>query len=214
LPVLGTALLVALLAPRQVSAQASGPPPAWWPDWKNPLIWRLGFILGCVNTLYFGTNFFLPDYLHHTGRPEMVGRALTALNLYQLPSSILLLLFAEKLTHWNVSYVASGVLLFLSLLGVVFAPGGWVIFFTGIFGFVNAAIFILILALPPLLTEPQDVHRVSAGMFTISYSCAVAIPIVSGFLWDITRVPIMVFLPIGLCSLIIIALSLKLRLVK
>jgi len=214
LPVLAAALLVTFLAPRQAGARTSGAPAAWWPDWKNPLIWRLGFILGCVNTLYFGTNFFLPDYLHHTGRPEMVDRALTALNLYQLPSSILLLLFAGKLTRWNVSYIASGMLLFASLLGIVFAPGGWIIFFTGIFGFVNAAAFILILALPPLLTEPQDVHRVSAGMFTISYSCAVAIPIVSGFLWDVTRVPLLVFLPIGLCALVIIALSLKLRLAR
>ncbi len=214
LPVLATALFVMFFSPRRANAQTPGGSAAWWPDWKNPLIWRLGFILGCVNTLYFGTNFFLPDYLHHTGRPEMVDRALTALNLYQLPSSILLLLFAGKLTRWNVSYIASGMLLFASLLGIVFAPGEWVIFFTGIFGFVNAAAFILILALPPLLTEPQDVHRVSAGMFTISYSCAVAIPIVSGFLWDVTRVPLLVFLPIGLCSIVIIALSLNLRLAK
>jgi MFS transporter, CP family, cyanate transporter len=216
LPVFAIALLVMLFAPRQTDAVpgSSALPAAWWPDWKNPLIWRLGFILGCVNTLYFGTNFFLPDYLHHTGRPEMVDRSLTALNLYQLPASIVLLAFAGKLTHWKGSYIASGLLLFLSLIGVVFAPGGWVVFFTGIFGFFNAALFILILALPPLLTEPQDVHRVSAGMFTISYSCAVAIPIVSGLLWDITRVPLSVFLPIGLCSLIIIALSLKLSLAR
>ena len=71
---------------------------------------------------------------------------------------------------------------------------------------------ILILALPPLLSEPHDVHRISAGMFTISYSCAVVIPIFGGAVWDMTRVPMTVFLPIGLCALAIVVLASKLHL--
>jgi CP family cyanate transporter-like MFS transporter len=51
-------------------------------------------------------------------------------------------------------------------------------------------------------------------MFTISYSCAVVIPILSGFLWDLTRVPMLVFLPIGLCPLALIVLASGLRLGK
>ena len=44
----------------------------------------------------------------------------------------------------------------------------------------DAAILILVLALPPLLSPPDDVHRVTAAMFTISYSCAVIVPVISG----------------------------------
>ena len=47
-------------------------------------------------------------------------------------------------------------------------------------GFSAAAILILMLALPPLLAPPDDVHRVSAAMFTISYTCAVITPVFSG----------------------------------
>jgi CP family cyanate transporter-like MFS transporter len=78
---------------------------------------------------------------------------------------------------------------------------------SGLFGFTVSSLLILILALPPLLSAPRDVHRVSAGMFTISYSCAVVIPILSGFLWDLTKVPMLVFLPIGLCPLALIVLA-------
>ena len=47
-------------------------------------------------------------------------------------------------------------------------------------GFAAAAILIFMLALPPLLSPPDDIHRMTAGMFTISYSFAVIVPIVSG----------------------------------
>ena len=65
----------------------------------------------------------------------------------------------------------------------------------------------LILALPPLISPPEDVHRVAAGMFTISYSCAVIVPIISGVLWDLTGWPLAPFIPIGICALVIIGLA-------
>jgi CP family cyanate transporter-like MFS transporter len=214
LPVFITALLVAALAPRPAGSAPAGvaAPGTSWPNWKNPLIWRLGFIFGCVTSLYFGTNFFLPDYLQQTHRLNLVHQALTALNLCQLPSSFLLLALAGRLTRRRESYIGCGVLLMISLLGLVFAPGKWVIVSSGLLGFALAAMLILILALPPLLSELHDVHRVSAGLFTISYSMAVAIPILSGLLGDVTRVPASVFFPLGLSSLAVILLSLKLNL--
>ena len=216
LPVLITSAVVAAWAPRLARPPSAGSPVplAWWPDWKNPLIWRLGFILGCVSSLYFGTNFFLPDYLHHTQRPGLIDRCLTALNVCQLPASLLLLALAGRFTRRKGSFIIYAMLLWVSLMGIVFAPGQWVVVSSGLFGFAVSSLLILILALPPLLSAPRDVHRVSAGMFTISYSCAVVIPILSGFLWDLTRVPMLVFLPIGLCPLALIVLASGLRLGK
>jgi MFS transporter, CP family, cyanate transporter len=40
-----------------------------------------------------------------------------------------------------------------------------------------------ILALPPFLSLPADVPRTAAGMFTISYTCAIIIPTICGALW-------------------------------
>ena len=65
---------------------------------------------------------------------------------------------------------------------------------------------------PRLQSEPDDVHRLSAGMFTISYSCAVIVPIVSGLVWDSTGVPATGFVPIAVAALLIIVFAPTLRL--
>jgi CP family cyanate transporter-like MFS transporter len=51
------------------------------------------------------------------------------------------------------------------------------------------------------------VHRLSAAMFTISYPCAVVLPILGGFAWDVTGIPAFAFAPLALAALAIIALS-------
>src|SRR5438309_1934538 len=45
------ALAVAALAPRPADATGSGTATArWWPDWRDPLIWRLGLMLGTITS--------------------------------------------------------------------------------------------------------------------------------------------------------------------
>jgi MFS transporter, CP family, cyanate transporter len=78
---------------------------------------------------------------------------------------------------------------------------------TAILGFAAAAILVLMLALPPLLSKPDDVHRTAAAMFTVSYTCAVLTPIISGLAWDLTGIPAMAFLPIGLIGLLLIGFA-------
>jgi hypothetical protein len=38
-------------------------------------------------------------------------------------------------------------------------------------------------------------------MFTISYSCAVIVPTLSGGLWDLTGLPWVVFAVLGVCAI-------------
>ena len=73
------------------------------------------------------------------------------------------------------------------------------------------AVLILMLSLPPLLAPADDVHRLTAGMFTISYSCAVIVPILSGVLWDVTGLPIVAFLPPAACAVLLMALAPSVR---
>jgi CP family cyanate transporter-like MFS transporter len=68
-------------------------------------------------------------------------------------------------------------------------------------------VLVLVLALPPLISAPEDVHRMSAGMFTISYSCAVIVPIISGALWDATGRPTVALVPMVLCMLAVVGLA-------
>lgn len=209
LPVLATAVLVAAVAPRSPSAAPDSKPMPrrWWPNWKEPLIWRLGIILGSVNSIYFATNNFLPDYLTALHRTDLISEALTALNLAQVPASFLMLIFAGRLARRPAAYVATGSLSLLSVLGMLLMNGPWIVFWAGMLGFANAVTLVLALALPSLLSEPDDVHRTSAAMFTISYSCAVATPILGGYLWDATSLPVAAFAPIALCALLIAALT-------
>jgi CP family cyanate transporter-like MFS transporter len=66
---------------------------------------------------------------------------------------------------------------------------------------------VLVLALPPLIAPAEDVHHVTAGMFTVSYSLAVIVPIIGGALWDLTGWTLAPFIPIGVCALILIGLA-------
>src|SRR5262249_57478277 len=93
-----TALLVFGCAPRPQGANgntAAGR--RWWPDWRRPLIWRLGAILGSINAMYFVTNAFLPDFLTADGRPDLISSALTAATLSHLPALLLMLAVGGRL---------------------------------------------------------------------------------------------------------------------
>ena len=206
-PVALITVLILALAP----APANGKTPAlrrrWWPDWHDPLIWRLGIMLGTVNATYFATNAFLPDYLRGNGDGAWISAALTGLNMGQVPASLLLLAFAHRLERKAWPYVGCGLLCLLATGGIVFGSGAWIVAAATVQGFANAAILILILALPPLLAAPDDVHRVTAAMFTISYSCAVIVPVISGLTWDMSGIAIAVFAPIALCGIILVVLA-------
>ena len=206
IPVAIIAAAVTVLAPAP-AIKESALARRWWPDWRNMLIWRLGIMLGTVNAIYFATNAFIPDYLRSTGQAEWIGAALSGLNIGQLPASLLLLVFAGRLERKVWPYVVCGLLCVIATLGIVFCSGVWVVAAATLQGFAAAPILILVLALPPLLSHPDDVHRVTAAMFTISYSCAVIVPVISGLTWDLTGVAGSSFLPIALCGILLVILA-------
>ena len=124
------------------------------------------------------------------GRPDLVGSALTALNLGQLPAALLMLGVAGKLVTRPWAYAATGVLAVVCLAEILFSTGWWIVFWAGLSGFNGALTLVLALALPSVVSAPDDVHRTSAGMFTISYSCAMVLSVLAGWLWDETHTPI------------------------
>jgi len=216
LPVLATALLFAVAAPRGNDANRAGAGAGrrWWPDWRQPLIWRLGLLLGGVNTMYFASNAFLPDYVTAAGRSDLISDALTALNVGQLPASFAMLGLAGRLVREPRAYVAMGALSLASVIGIMVMPGLWIVLWAGVLGFAGAVTLILALALPSVLSAPHDVHRTSAGMFTISYSLAMALSVVCGWLWDVTHIPIAAFVPVAGCGLMIMLSASTVRLAQ
>jgi CP family cyanate transporter-like MFS transporter len=208
-PVLLTAIFVMTCAPRPASTMTATPSAqsSWWPDWRRPLIWQLGLILGSVNSIYFVSNAFLPDYVTAAGRPDLVGPALTAINVGQLPATFVMLGLAGRLVTRPAAYAVTGALSLLSLIGMVTMPGGFIVLWAGVLGFTNAITLIMALALPSVLSAAADVPRTSAGMFTVSYSLAMVLSVAGGWLWDATRMPVLGFAPVAFCALLIVALS-------
>jgi len=204
-PVALIALVVLMCAPRPANAISNNKAIRWWPDWKSPLIWRLGLMLGTINAMYFGTNAFIPDFLHATNRADLISPALTALNVSQLPASFILLPIADRLLRRAWPYAGAGALCLIGIMGIMLGDSTILLAATALLGFATAAALVLIFALPPLLSAPDDVHRTSAAMFTISYTCAVIIPIISGIVWDVSGAPFAAFVPVALSSVLLIA---------
>jgi CP family cyanate transporter-like MFS transporter len=206
LPCVAFAVAILAFAPR-AAPRVETAPRRWWPDWRSGMVWRLGLMFGGNNATYFAANGFIPDYLHHVGRSDLIGPTLSALNIGQLPASFLLLGFASRLVGRPWPYAVCG-LLSMACVAAMLSGSGWLIVTAAAaLGFSGAVTLTLMLALPPLLSAKEDVPRVTAAMFTISYSCAVVVPVVSGFVWDASGIPAAAFVPIALCNVLLIALA-------
>lgn len=185
IPLIGTAILVAVLSPGSRPRPVISQPVRWLPELNSWLNWRIGLILGSVTSSYFCINGFLPAYLNGNGRPELVSAALTALNLGQLPTSFLLLLIADRLQGRRWPYLLFGLLFMLSVIGIMNSASYWTVFWAGLVGFTCGAALVLGLALAPLLcSNPDDVARTSAAAFAISYGFAMLVSFVAGAAWD------------------------------
>jgi MFS transporter, CP family, cyanate transporter len=207
-PLIVIALMTALLALAATDAQRTQAPTSGWPDWSNPLIWKVSFVFGAVNSVYFCSNAFLPGYLIGAGRADLIAATLTALNLGQLPASFVLLGVAGRLENRAWPFIVCGALMLACIVGMITTASAWTIVFAAGLGFLGAFVLTLGFALPALLGAQSDVARMSAAMFTISYSEALAISVLSGVAWDVAGSARFAFLPIALSALPLLFLPL------
>ena len=197
---IATALYIAS-APRTREAPHVGPPRSRWPNWRSRELWLLGLTLGVNNALFFAANAFVPDYLTHTGRAGMIGITLTCLNGSQLFGSFIMLAMSERLQRGTWPFTLFGPFTLLGLLGIVLCDGVWLVLSAAVAGLGAAVTFIVTFGLPAILSPPGEVPRMAGGMFTISYTIAVIVPILCGACWDITGLPWTAFLPMMLCAI-------------
>jgi MFS transporter, CP family, cyanate transporter len=202
MPLIAIAVLTVVLAPGGAKTQSSRGRglTSGWPDWSNPLIWKISVIFGAINSVYFCSNAFLPGYLTGAGRVDLIGATLTALNLGQLPASFVLLGVAGKLENRSWPFMACGVLMLVCIVGMISTASAWTIVFAAALGFLGAFVLTLGFALPALLGAQSDVARMSAAMFTISYSEALLVSVLSGAAWDLAANARFAFLPIALSA--------------
>ena len=95
----------------------------WWPDWKRPVTWLLGFTFGCNNSIYYASSSVLPEFLSHGGRSHLISGVLLWLNLGQIAALILMLWLADRMVHRAWPFVVFGLLAFAGLLALPFVDG-------------------------------------------------------------------------------------------
>jgi MFS transporter, CP family, cyanate transporter len=214
IPVAATAGLMVLCpdeAAAVASASASPPPPVrWWPDWRRAETWQLGLMLGGTGGLYFAANAFIPDYLHAIGRPDLVTAELGALNLGQIPASLLLLAMWRRLDG-KAAIIGMQIVGLLGIAILLTAGPALAVIGAGVIGFCCAFTLIITLALPPRLAAAADVHRLSASMFAIGYTFSCLVPPVGGAIWDATGRPAAAFFAAAGAAAIVIAAALGFR---
>jgi len=170
----------------------------WWPEFRSLQLWQVGLVMGLGSAAYFGTNTFIPDFVHATGRAGLKDAALTALNASQLLASFLCLAFPDRLVGHRWPFVLAGAMVAAAGAGIALTPGAWVVGWAGVIGFATALALVLTLALPPLLAAPEDVPRFSAGIFLIIYGTAFLGPVAGGTAWDSSHVPAAAFAVLAL----------------
>jgi CP family cyanate transporter-like MFS transporter len=205
LPGLVATLLYVVTAPsaRAMGQAETGSVAKWMPNWRSPQLWLLGVALGSNNALFFAANGFVPDYLTSIGRGDLIGMTLAWLNGSQVIGSFAMLVTAERLQRQSWPFTIFGPVTLAGLIGIVLCDGIWIVVSAAAAGLGAAVSFIVTFGLPAILSPPGEVHRVAGGMFTISYSIAVVVPVICGAFWDVTGLPWTAFMPMAVCAVLL-----------
>ncbi|WP_442915326.1 MFS transporter [Marinobacter sp. OP 3.4] len=181
------ALLVAgaLFIPRRDLSRPTGPP-AWLPDWHNPLTLKLGLLLGLSASMFFGLNAYMGNLLEQQGHFEKLSEALFWYNIAQVFASLMMLKMARQWVGRRNLIIWMAALSILGTAGTIVTEGWWSIAFATFMSFVAGILLILLIALPPLVVRSEDTGRLSAGTFLVGYTVAFSVPMLGGVLADWT----------------------------
>lgn len=180
---------------------------SWIPDWRRPLVWRLGALLGASGSLFFGTNAYLGTVLEGRGETEYLGAGLVLLNGTQLIASLLMFWLASRWTGRPGPLIAlmAGGVGFLTIF--VLVPGLPGLLALAPAGIAAGMTLILMVGLPPLYTSGNATAALAAGMFGIGSIINFTIPLGGGLIADQIGVPGMAIIPILIYSAVVLPLA-------
>ena len=185
-----------------VPARSSTGPLRWWPRWADSVTWRMGLLQGGGSALYFGTNAFLPTYLHAAGHPDLVAPCLAALNTSQLAATVIVAVLARRGMSPQLLLAVCSACALAGLAAIVLAPAQLAVAGSAIVGVCSAVALIVALTMPALLAGPDDVHRLAAGMTSIGYLSAFLFPLAGGVAWQVSGNSALAFVPEAIGALL------------
>lgn len=168
---------------------------------------HLGIMLGANSLIYFGMNSWIASYNQAIHAANLTPVVLAVLNTAQLPASIGVTFFAQRLVGRRWPFVVSGALCALAILGWAITPAVLEILWVALLGGSSALVFTLGIALPPLLAKPGEVARLTGITLSLTYGVAFIGPLIGGRLWDMLHMPILAFLPVAVASVTLMLLG-------
>jgi CP family cyanate transporter-like MFS transporter len=170
---------------------------AGWNTWRG---WCIGLLMGSSSLIYYGMNTWIPNYDKALGRTDAIPAELGILNSLAIPISLLIIAFAHKLAGRRWPVIFSGLLCLIGIFGWLFAPVSTALLWVGVLGVGQGGIFLLGLALPPLLAPEHEVAGYMGLALTLNALCAFCGSLIGGGLWDLSGIPALAFLPVILAS--------------
>lgn len=168
---------------------------------------HLGILVGAGSLVFFGMNGWIAPYNVALGRQSETALALLTLNAAQLPVSLAMTPFAQRLAGRRWPFIAAGCVCAVAFLGWFFAPGALEPFWAALMGGSSAFVFVLGIALPPLLAGKTEVARLTGQTLMLGYGVAFVGPLLGGGLWDTFGQPWLAFLPVAGAVVILIVLG-------
>ncbi|WP_376794721.1 CynX/NimT family MFS transporter [Thermogemmatispora sp.] len=169
--------------------------------------WHLGILLGGGSLIYFGMNAWIAPYNAALQRAAATPLVLGVLNTAQLPSSLAVTLFAQRLAGRRWPFVVAGLLCAVSLIAWLISPVELEVIWAALIGAGSALVFTLGVALPALLAAPGEVARLTGMTLSLTYAVAFVGPLLGGALWDLLGWPALAFLPVLIACLLLVILG-------
>jgi len=176
----------------------------WLPNFKDPLVWSLGLVMGCSSTLFFGLNAYMSVLLESRQEGDWVSISLLVFNSAQVAASFLTLKYAARWVGQARPLLLATLLALMSTLW--FGLGwGWTAIVAGFMvSLATGVVLILMVSLPPFLTRSEYTAALTAGMFTVGYGLAFLLPTLGGWMvdqWGDARWVLVPMLAIAMLSL-------------
>jgi len=182
LPALIPAVSIRLLSrPSRAFEQDTG---HWLPDWRRPLVWRLGVLLGASGSVFFGVNAYMGTVLEGRGEAELLGLALSVFNTTQIAASLIMFTVGRRWIGRSRPLQRLMVTSLIGLSGFLFLSGWPALLALLPTGLSVGLLLILLVALPPLYTRGNATAALAAGMFAVGAITNFFVPLLGGLAGD------------------------------
>lgn len=169
--------------------------------------WHLGILLGGGSLIYFGMNGWIAPYNVAIHASAMTPLVLGVLNFAQLPVSLGITVFAQRLAGQRWPFVCAGAVGMVAVAGFVLMPPVWQPLWAALLGGLSGGVFTLGISLPALLARRETVARLTGATLTLSYGVAFLGPLAGGALWDRTGQSFFAFVPVAVAGVVLVVLG-------